>query len=491
MYASVAFPELRERLMETLTAVTTAALETFDSRTTGFEDHPARVETRIALVNRLEDLGVSVRARNVAARVDALGSVGAAARARVSAALSCLENVRGAAARLVTSPGRGIATWPRIIRSCARDVSPSALDRDAAEAWLDALGETARGAAAEPPEPISISIPGEDEDDAFVPKALMATRSTDSEDVDALRAAREMSREESREAARSFVETDIEIGRIRAETLARRGVVRFIAGSAVVFAAAVVLEARKRRSRSRSRTSPSSPGQCDWIRPDASDAREADANPLEFAARQPLPETDEDGAESESEAEAEATDYGNTDDDDDDEVPVLSISSPDDAASGETADFLGPDDGFVEKDGFVEVPGDATFDQADATFRRSASVEKNARRESPRDREPNPYAFAAPSRVTVGDATLWIRGARRDDARAIECMFEFMEHPDVRARVPEADVSRSAWTDDPLVLAQYHEDVLRYVRERTSCDEAAWNQTPYVSGVLRRYAESV
>ena len=50
----------------------------------------------------------------------------------------------------------------------------------------------------------------------------------------------------------------------------------------------------------------------------------------------------------------------------------------------------------------------------------------------------------------------------------------------------------SADEDDARALAEWHVRVLGYVRLRTSLDdEQTWRNTPYITGVLRRYADRV
>ena len=143
----------------------------------------------------------------------------------------------------------------------------------------------------------------------------------------------------------------------------------------------------------------------------------------------------------------------------------------------------------------MDVSHDETFDEAEATLRRSE--------EKRRSTAPNPgvetssrptgpaFVFASPSAVTVGDMARAIEGVRLDEKNAIEFMSAFGDHPDVHWLIPPEDESGGLWTDDPRDRAEYHERVLQYVHERASCDDAAWRRTAYVDGVLQRYADRV
>ena len=144
--------------------------------------------------------------------------------------------------------------------------------------------------------------------------------------------------------------------------------------------------------------------------------------------------------------------------------------------------------------GYAVVSHDETFDEAEATRRRS----EEARRSTAPDpaRFPPPDIFA----VTVGDVSRAIEGARRDEKDAIAFMRAFSDHPDVlHWRIPVADKHRRPWTDhvgrdagvDARDLAAYHDAVLRFVRARVSFDDAEGRRVAYVEGVLRKYADSV
>ena len=126
--------------------------------------------------------------------------------------------------------------------------------------------------------------------------------------------------------------------------------------------------------------------------------------------------------------------------------------------------------------GYAVVSHDETFDEAEATRRRS----EEARRSTAPDpaRFPPLDIFA----VTVGDVSRAIEGVRRDEKNAIAFMRAFSHHPDVLWRTPVKDARD---------LAAYHEAVLRFVRARVSFDDAEWRRVAYVEGVLRKYADSV
>ena len=278
-----------------------------------------------------------------------------------------------------------------------------------------------------------------------------------------------MSPEALREVARAFAATDAFVASLRARLArVRQGVL-----AAVVTAAALLVlpatrranrgDAPRRDRRRRSRTPP-----LDGLRPPRDETEEdrddrlraeKDANPIEFAARQPLPDAD---------------DADDADDAADAPSPVPSVI----LLSSSDADVT--DDGTGDG-GYAVVSHDETFDEAEATRRRS----EEARRSTAPDpaRFPPLDIFA----VTVGDVSRAIEGVRRDEKDAIAFMRAFSDHPDVLWRIPAKDAGQGR----PRDLAAYHEAVLRFVRARVSFTDAEWRRVAYVEGVLRKYADSV
>ena len=462
---------LREALLNETEALVAKSLETFDLWTSGFEDVPERADARVSLAGTLGNLAAAARAGNAAAWAEALAPVGAAARDRLEAEPTCFRGFRGAITA-VTGDGlasRRLASLASLLRACARDAAPSALERRAADAWLAAF-EDARDAGT--PQP-------------FFGKRTFLSSAATSTDAAAARKAGEMSPEALREVARAFAATDAFVASLRARLARlRRGVL-----AAVVTAAALlVLPATRRAARGnaprRDRRRRSMTPPLDGLRlpPDETEedrdgrpGAEKDANPIEFAARQPLP--GDDAAEDAEDAE-DATAAPSP-------VPsVILISSSDTDVT---------DDGTGDG-GYAVVSHDETFDEAEATRRRS----EEARRSTAPDpaRFPPLDIFA----VTVGDVSRAIEGVRRDEKDAIAFMRAFSDHPDVlHWRIPVADKHRRPWTDhvgrdagvDARDLAAYHDAVLRFVRARVSFDDAEGRRVAYVEGVLRKYADSV
>jgi hypothetical protein len=462
---------LRDALLNETEALVAKSLETFDLWTSGFEDVPERADARASLAGTLGNLAAAARAGNAAAWAEALAPVGAAARDRLEAEPTCFRGFRGAITA-VTGDGlasRRLASLASLLRACARDAAPSALERRAADAWLAAF-EDARDAGT--PQP-------------FFGKRTFLSSAATSTDAAAARKAGEMSPEALREVARAFAATDAFVASLRARLARlRRGVL-----AAVVTAAALLVlpatrraargDAPRRDRRRRSMTPPLDglrlpPDETEEDRDDRPGA-EKDANPIEFAARQPLPGDDaaEDAEDAEDAAAAPSP------------VPsVILISSSDTDVT---------DDGTGDG-GYAVVSHDETFDEAEATRRRS----EEARRSTAPDpaRFPPLDIFA----VTVGDVSRAIEGVRRDEKDAIAFMRAFSDHPDVlHWRIPVADEHRRPWTDhvgrdagvDARDLAAYHDAVLRFVRARVSFDDAEWRRVAYVEGVLRKYADSV
>ena len=468
---------LREALLNETEALVAKSLETFDLWTSGFEDVPERADARASLAGTLGNLAAAARAGNAAAWAEALAPVGAAARHRLEAEPTCFRGFRGA---ITAVTGDGLASLARLasltslLRACARDAAPSALERRAADAWLAAF-EDARDAGT--PQP-------------FFGKRTFLSSAATSTDAAAARKAGEMSSEALREVARAFAATDAFVASLRASLARlRRGVL-----AAVVTAAALLVlpatrraargNAPRRDRRRRSRTPP-----LDGLRLPKDETEEdrddrpgaaKDANPIEFAARQPLPGDDALDADDAEDAAAAPS-----------PVPsVILISSSDTDVT---------DDGTGDG-GYAVVSHDETFDEAEATRRRL----EEARRSTAPDpaRFPPLDIFA----VTVGDVSRAIEGVRRDEKDAIAFMRAFSDHPDVlHWRIPVADeyrrasTSTDAWTEhvgrdagaDARDLAAYHEAVLRFVRARVSFDDAEWRRIAYVEGVLRKYADSV
>ena len=441
---------LRDALLNDTEALVVKSLETFDLWTSGFEDVPERADARASLAGALGNLAATARAGNAAAWAEALAPVGAAARDRLEAEPTCFRGFRGAITA-VTGDGlasRRLASLASLLRACARDAAPSALERRAADAWLAAF-EDARDAGTARP---------------FFGKRTFLSSAVTSTDAAAARKAGEMSPEALREVARAFAATDAFVASLRARLArVRRGVL-----AAVVTAAALLVlpatrranrgDAPRRDRRRRSRTPP-----LDGLRPPRDETEEdrddrlraeKDANPIEFAARQPLPGAD---------------DADDADDAADAPSPVPSVI----LLSSSDADVT--DDGTGDG-GYAVVSHDETFDEAEATRRRS----EEARRSTAPDpaRFPPPDIFA----VTVGDVSRAIEGVRRDEKDAIAFMRAFSHHPDVLWRTPVKDARD---------LAAYHEAVLRFVRARVSFDDAEWRRVAYVEGVLRKYADSV
>ena len=69
-------------------------------------------------------------------------------------------------------------------------------------------------------------------------------------------------------------------------------------------------------------------------------------------------------------------------------------------------------------------------------------------------------------------------------------VLAFHVHPDVRHLVSAAE-THSMGGADARTVAEWHVRVLGYVRLRTDDDEEAWLRAPYVTSVLRRYADRV
>jgi len=449
---------LPDALRNDTRALVAKSLETFDLWTSGFEDVPERARARASLAATLGDLAAAARDANAAAWAEALAPVGAAARDRLEAEPTCFRRDAGNA-RLASVAS--LASLASRLRACACDASPSVVKRRAAEAWLAAF---------------------EDAKDArtfFGKRTFLSSSASDT-----ARKAGNMSPDALREVARAFAATDRHVASLRdAARARRRGVVLLAATFAAAAAFFLLLpatrslfvsreDAPRRDRRRRSRTPPLALGWrhiADEAEGDGDDRRgaEADANPIAFAARQPLPDA--------AAAAAAAS-----------PVPVISISS----SEGDDGADDGTDDG-----GFVDVSRDYTFDEAEATLRRSEEkrrptapvpgVETSSRPAGPA------FFFASPLAVTVWDMVREIEGVRRGDNDAIEFMSTFGDHPDVHWLIPPEDESGGLWTDDPRDRAEYHERVLQYVHERTDCDDAAWRLTSYVDGVLQKYADSV
>jgi hypothetical protein len=432
---------LPDALRNDTRALVAKSLETFDLWTSGFEDVPERARARASLAATLGDLAAAARDANAAAWVEALAPVGAAARDRLEAEPTCFR--RGAANARLASVASLVSLASRL-RACARDASPSVVKRRAAEAWLAAF---------------------EDAKDArtfFGKRTFLSSSASDT-----ARKAGNMSPDALREVARAFAATDRHVASLRDAARARRRGVVLLAATFAAAAFFLLLpatrslfvsrgDAPRRDRRRRSRTPPLALGWrhiADEAEGDGDDRRgaEADANPIAFAARQPLPDAAAAAAAS--------------------PVPVISISS----SEGDD----GTDDG-----GFVDVSHDEPFDEAEATAP-DPGVETSSLPAGPA------FFFDSPLAVTVWDMVREIEGVRRGENDAIEFMSTFGDHPDVHWLIPPEDESGGLWTDDPRDRAEYHERVLQYVHERTDCDDEAWRLTSYVDGVLQRYADSV
>ena len=328
---------------------------------------------------------------------------------------------------------------------------------------------------------------------SFVSSAATST------DAAAARKAGNMSPDALREVARAFAATDRHVASLRDAARARRRGVVLLAATFAAAAFFLLLpatrslfvsrgDAPRRDRRRRSRTPP-----LDGLRPppdeteedrDDRPGAEKEANPIEFAARQPLPGAD-DAAFALTPSPSPSPVPGLTPSPSPSPVPsVILISS---------SDTDGTDDGTGDG-GYAVVSHDETFDEAEATRRRS----EEARRSTAPDpaRFPPLDIFA----VTVGDVSRAIEGVRRDEKDAIAFMRAFSDHPDVlHWRIPVADKHRRPWTDhvgrdagvDARDLAAYHDAVLRFVRARVSFDDAEGRRVAYVEGVLRKYADSV
>ena len=165
---------------------------------------------------------------------------------------------------------------------------------------------------------------------------------------------------------------------------------------------------------------------------------------------------------------------------------MISISSSD----GDDGTDDGTDDG-----GFVDVSHDETFDEAEATLRRSEEkrcstapnpgVETSSRPAGPA------FVFASPSAVTVGDMARAIEGVRRCEKNAIEFMSAFGNHPDVHWLIPPRRERLPVDGRPGVTAPSTTSGSCSYVHERASCDDAAWRRTAYVDGVLQRYADRV
>ena len=132
---------LRDALLNDTEALVAKSLETFDLWTSGFEDVPEHADARRRSRGAREPRRRRARAGNAAAWAEALAPVGAAARDRLEAEPTCFRGFRGAITA-VTGDGlasRRLASLASLLRACARDAAPSALERRAADAWLAAF----------------------------------------------------------------------------------------------------------------------------------------------------------------------------------------------------------------------------------------------------------------------------------------------------------------------------------------------------------------
>ena len=431
---------LPDALLNDTEALVAGWLDAFDARTSGFEDLPERADARASLAGTLGNLVAAARAANDAAWVEALAPARAGARRRLEAEPRCFA---GAA-------GNGLAS---ALRACARDAFPAVIERRAANAWLAAF-EDARDAG---------TFSGKR---TLFPSAASADAGAGAED---------MSPEALREIARAFAATDQLVVSLRDAARLRRDVL-----VAVVAAAALLVlpatrsarrgDARRRDRRRRSRTPPPPLGGRPLV--DGSEARgdrrqgskaPNPMHPTALAARQPLPDDDDDGGGDDGGDETAPL-----------RVSLISISSSD----GDARD--GADDG-----GFVDVSHDETFDEAEATLHRSDEM-------FPRPESGGAFAVASAdiSAATVSDVTRAVEGARRGEREAVSFIRAVGDHPNVRSLIPDAVDHASPCLNEARALADHHESVLRYVRERVSCDDAEWQRTAYVGGVIRRYLDS-
>jgi len=271
---------LPDALRNDTRALVAKSLETFDLWTSGFEDVPERARARASLAATLGDLAAAARDANAAAWVEALAPVGAAARDRLEAEPTCFR--RGAANARLASVASLVSLASRL-RACARDASPSVVKRRAAEAWLAAF---------------------EDAKDArtfFGKRTFLSSSASDT-----ARKAGNMSPDALREVARAFAATDRHVASLRDAARARRRGVVLLAATFAAAAFFLLLpatrslfvsrgDAPRRDRRRRSRTPPLALGWrhiADEAEGDGDDRRgaEADANPIAFAARQPLPD---------------------------------------------------------------------------------------------------------------------------------------------------------------------------------------------------------
>ena len=98
----------------------------------------------------------------------------------------------------------------------------------------------------------------------------------------------------------------------------------------------------------------------------------------------------------------------------------------------------------------------------------------------------------SPLKFTVADMNDEIYRVRAGNAAAEERMCVFHSHPDVRHLVSAAETYLMRPNqEDARTLAEWHERVMSYVRLRTDNDDQKWKETPYVAGVLRRYADRI
>ena len=443
---------LRDALLNDTDALVAKSLATFDAWTSGFEDVPERADARASLAGTLGNLAAAARAANAAAWVEALEPVSATARDHLEAEPTCFTDVAG----------NGLASLASLLRACARDAFPAMLERRAADAWLAAFDD-ARDAG------------------TFSGKRTFFY-SAASADAGATRRAEEMSPEALREIARAFAATDRLVVSLRDAARLRRGVFAAIVAVAALFVLRATRssrqgDARRRDRQRRSRTPPLLPPLLLGWRPLADETEahredtedqpgaETDANPIEFAARQPLPDDDDDDDDDAFAAAAAAAAR---------RVSVISISSSD----GDARDD-GTDDG-----GFVDVSHDETFDEAEATLRRSEETFPIL--ESDVAFPPRAFSSAQVSAVTVRDVMRAVAGVRRGEEDAIRFIRAFTGHPDMRW----VNEDNPMFLKHALDLAKRHENVLRYVRERVSHSDAEWQRTAYVE-VVHMYRHCV
>ena len=129
-----------------------------------------------------------------------------------------------------------------------------------------------------------------------------------------------------------------------------------------------------------------------------------------------------------------------------------------------------------------EDAGEERFDLVDGTESDSPGW---AEISPPRSPTPPP-----PLQMTVSDIMMEINRVRDGDADAMARVLAFHVHPDVRHLVSAAE-THSMGGADARTVAEWHVRVLGYVRLRTDDDEEAWLRAPYVTSVLRRYADRV